>query len=81
MLLEYTTNKVDIFSRHLMHHVGQEVLEEGLHTWTKKDPKAVAILLKGDHEEHQPFLDAARRGNEELVEFFLQKGANHQQRT
>jgi ankyrin repeat protein len=40
-----------------------------------------ACLLRGDHLEYQPFLEAARKGNIELMEFFLEHGANHLQRT
>lgn len=53
----------------------------GLFDWRSKDPEAVANLLHGDHVEHQPFLEAARKGNVALMEFFLQQGANHLQRT
>lgn len=53
----------------------------GLLFWREKDPEEVARLLNGDHEEHQPFLEAAKKGNIDLMEFFLEQGANHSQRT
>jgi ankyrin repeat protein len=52
-----------------------------LHNWRREDAEAVECLLRGDHKEHQPFLEAAKKGNIELIEFFLQQGANHLQRT
>ena len=49
--------------------------------WKEKDPEAVASLLRGDNTKHKPFLEAAKKGRIELMEFFLQEGANHLQRT
>ena len=59
----------------------EQVLEIALINWKEEDPEAVACLLRGDHKEHQPFLEAAKKGNIELMQFFLQHGANHLQRT
>ncbi|CAB4034232.1 tetratricopeptide repeat family, partial [Paramuricea clavata] len=70
-----------MFSAHLIHNVDIEVLKIGLRNWKEKDPEAVACLLSGNHKEHQPFLEAARKGNIDLMEFFLQEGANYLQRT
>ncbi|CAB4017355.1 serine threonine- phosphatase 6 regulatory ankyrin repeat subunit B, partial [Paramuricea clavata] len=80
MLSQYTRSEADMFSAHLIHNVDIEVLKISLHSWKKREPEAVMRLLSGDHQ-HQPFLEAARKGNIDLMEFFLQKGANPLQRT
>ncbi|XP_028391727.1 serine/threonine-protein phosphatase 6 regulatory ankyrin repeat subunit C-like [Dendronephthya gigantea] len=81
MLLEHTTNEADLFAAHLIDSVDIEILKLGLLVWREKDRNAVASLLNGDHEKHQPFLEAARKGNVKLMEFFLEQEANHLQRT
>ncbi|XP_028391796.1 uncharacterized protein LOC114516496 isoform X2 [Dendronephthya gigantea] len=81
ILLQFTTSEADIFSAHLIHNVDFEVLKMGLLIWKEKDPEAVACLLNGDHKQHQPFLEAAKKGNIQLMQFFLEQGANHSQRT
>ena len=59
----------------------EQFLEIALINLKKEDPEAAACLLGGDHKEHQPFLEAAKKGNIQLMEFFLQHEANHLQRT
>ncbi|XP_028391726.1 transient receptor potential cation channel subfamily A member 1 homolog isoform X2 [Dendronephthya gigantea] len=81
MLLEHTTNKADLFAAHLIDSVDIELLKKGLVDWKRKDPKAVADLLNGEHEKHQPFLEAAKKGKVELLQFFWDEGANYSQRT
>ena len=53
----------------------------GFLTWKQKNPETVDSLLEGNHEKHQPFLEAAKNGNVELMGFFLEQGANPLQRT
>ena len=50
-------------------------------TWKQENPEAADCLLKGNHEKHQPFLEAAKKGNVHLMKYFLEKGANPLQRT
>ncbi|XP_028391797.1 transient receptor potential cation channel subfamily A member 1-like [Dendronephthya gigantea] len=80
ILLESTTSEGDIFSAHLIHNVDFQVLKKGLLSWREKNPETLACLLKGDYKEDQPFLEAAKKGNIQLLEFFLEEGANYLQR-
>ncbi|XP_028391719.1 transient receptor potential cation channel subfamily A member 1-like isoform X3 [Dendronephthya gigantea] len=81
MLLNHTTNKEDLFAAHFIDSVHIEILKTGLLNWRRMDRKAVADLLDGKIKKNQPFLEAAKRGNVELMEFFLEQGANHLQKT
>ena len=84
MLSNYA-KKLDLFSARFIHRTDFTILEESLagwKDWAKRGCEDTgACLLRGDHEEHQPFLEAARKGNTELMEFFLNHGANELQRT
>ncbi|CAB3988863.1 transient receptor potential cation channel subfamily A member 1-like [Paramuricea clavata] len=76
MLLNYATSEEDLFSANLIHTLKSKVLKKRLRSWKENDADAVATLLNGEHEKHQPFLEAAKAGNEDLIKFFLEQNAN-----
>ena len=82
-MLSIYAEKKDLFSARFVHLTDITTLEASLANWAKREchEDIGACLLRGDHEEHQPFLEVARKGNIELMEFFLNHGANHLQRT
>ncbi|XP_028392041.1 transient receptor potential cation channel subfamily A member 1-like [Dendronephthya gigantea] len=81
VMLLVNVTQFEVFSADIVNNVDIEVLERALYVCGRKAPEDTADLLRGDHDKHRPFLEAAYNGNVVLMEFFLRKGANNLQRT
>ena len=82
MLIDCIENEqaqLDLFSRPFVGYTNLDILKQILENWETRNPEEVQAFLRGDLQ-YQPFLQAAGKGDIEMIQCLLKKGADKNQR-
>ena len=78
-MLKHKTSEADLFRPPFAGYTNKFILELVLEDWKKHDPEALSNFLTGDGD-YQPLLQAAKKGDVEMMQFLIDKGASQKQR-
>ena len=79
MLLPFTNTIDDLFSQPFVGYTNIEILKLVIEYWEESDSEAVKSFLQGDGD-CKPLIHVTSMENLEMIEFFIEKCANGEQR-